>query len=133
MRSSRDLAQAASGPVRWWSELRNPALRCERVGHDRAGEWRRGYMPGRGGWMGGVAVRVRHEREVCKRCGVETEPWRPVEGQSKTISSLTTSEDNWDKIGAGGWWYEHGRCAPLDTEPQVSPGTNPHPTQESTQ
>lgn len=101
---------------RWFNELQRPSLRCERIGHRRSGEWRRGYIPGEGGYFGGVACRTRQMREYCTRCGVETEPWRPIEGETRTIHSLSTSEDNWDRINAGGWWTDYGRCAPFSDD-----------------
>lgn len=98
--------------LRWIEELRRPSLKCERVGHRPRGEWRRGYVPGRGGWLGGVATRLRQERDVCKRCAVETMPWTTVDGSARTISSLTASTDNWERIETGGWWPDTGYCAP---------------------
>lgn len=104
---------------RWIAERGFPALKCERIGHRLQGEWRRGYIPGENGYFGGVAQRTKEVREVCARCGVETLPWTPVESERRTLHSLTAPSDGWDKINAGGWWIEHGRCAPPSSAKQT--------------
>lgn len=111
--------------MRWFAEFRRPALKCERVGHRAVGEWRRGYVPGGYGYFSGVAKRVRQERSVCSRCALVIVPWTKV--HSKAIHSLTASPDAWDKIEAGGWWPERGRC---DRPPvALAEGQAPPPTE----
>ena len=114
------------GLSRWFSEFKHPALKCSRVGHRLQGEWRRGYIPSDGGYFGGVALRVKEMREVCARCGVQTEPWRPIEGESRTIHSLSAPESGWDQITAGGWWTDYGRCEPINGVGGASTGRGPN-------
>lgn len=73
---------------RWWKELRNPALKCERVGHRTDTRTRNGMVASNGYY---VADRVEQEREYCSRCGHTHGPWRDI---SRTgISSWSAPSD----------------------------------------
>ena len=61
--------------MRFWRELRNPELKCERLGHKRETRTRRGMVLSNSRY---VADRVEQECEWCPRCGVTHNPWRDV-------------------------------------------------------
>jgi hypothetical protein len=59
-------------------ELRNPALKCERIGHDEMVMYRIGYVaPCKPEKY--QADRVRQHRIICARCRVELRPWFELE------------------------------------------------------
>lgn len=60
--------------MRFWDELRNPALKCERLGHKNATRSRSGMVRSSGRRY--VADRVEQEREWCPRCGLAHNDWR---------------------------------------------------------
>jgi len=75
--------------MRFWNELRNPALKCARVGHKTATRSRSGMVSSKS-WSY-VADRVEKEREWCPRCGQAHTDWRDV---SRTgISSWSAPSD----------------------------------------
>jgi len=87
--------------MRFWNELRNPALKCERVGHKHMMRSRTGMVWSEGRY---VADRVEQERDWCPRCGVAHEDWRDI---SRTgISSWSAPSDvmrEFEKTGE--YWY----------------------------
>lgn len=117
---------APSGPWRWWSEFRRPALKCERVGHVPNGEWRRGYQ--RADYFKdfrAVVVKVRQERHVCFRCKVKLSPW--VETKRSCINSYGAPQNVWDQIEDGdGYWFERGGFAVATGAAEPSPRQVPN-------
>lgn len=74
---------------RWRAERRNPALKCERVGHVPVIERREGYVsPWREDFKCSiynrsyrtyVCIGVTQERAACGRCGEASSPWDNIE------------------------------------------------------
>lgn len=82
--------------TRWLRELRNPSLKCERIGHRPVEQVRHGYgYPCRvgSGWLGGVADRITEERTRCTRCGAEIEAWHETDWG--ILSGLSMSSESW--------------------------------------
>jgi len=83
---------------RWYRELRNSKLKCERKGHDWIERVRRGYeMPSQGKKiMGGyVADRIKQIRTECQRCKTshpEKGTWETVHRSGLDGLSLPTSK-----------------------------------------
>ena len=71
--------------MRWLDEMRNPAAKCERVGHKMHEQHRRGYLSDIRGHFRCVAVAVKEKRTVCGRCGMEN-AWERV--SERGINSL---------------------------------------------
>lgn len=95
--------------MRFWQELRNPKLKCERVGHKNVTQWRQGYMkPHWNDWDYRITVvnRVYQERRCCLRCGDASE-WKIT--KKTGLNGLTASTQTWDQIDAGGHFFEQGR------------------------
>lgn len=75
---------------RWLDEMRNPAAKCERVGHKMQEQSRRGYLRDTSGHYRCVAVAVKEKRTACRRCGMEG-AWERV--SERGISSLTLDSE----------------------------------------
>ena len=88
--------------MRFWIELRNPALKCERVGHKTETQTRSGMV--RSDRYRFVADKVHQEREWCPRCGIAHTDWRDT---SRTgISSWSApSEIMREFERTGEHWY----------------------------
>ena len=71
---------------RWLDEMRNPAAKCERVGHKMHEQRRSGYLNGGHGHFRCVAVAVKEKRAVCRRCG---DVWAWERLSERGINSLT--------------------------------------------
>jgi len=86
--------------MRFWNELRNPKLKCERVGHKRQTRTRNGMV--RSNYY--VADCVEQKREWCPRCGLAHGGWEDV---SRTgISSWSApSEVMREFERTGEHWY----------------------------
>ncbi len=82
---------------RWWAEVRNPALKCERLGHNIRRFIQRGLKPG-----GIMAVATEYKRitEECTRCKY-VQSTEDVEKDS--IQSLTLPGDRMDRLKEDGW------------------------------
>lgn len=80
--------------MRWWSELRRPALKCERLEHEMRTVERRVLLYPSTGYRG-VADRAIEELERCSRCGHETEP--TIMSRS-ALTGLTMPSDRWDVL-----------------------------------
>jgi hypothetical protein len=87
--------------MRFWKELRNPALKCERIGHKHATRTRSGMVWSKGHY---VADRVEQECDWCPRCGIAHGEWRDL---SRTgISSWSAPSDvmrEFERTGA--YWH----------------------------
>jgi len=59
--------------MRFFDEWKNPALKCERVGHIAETKQRRGFTWS--GKYGCVADSVSQRRAVCRTCGKELSEW----------------------------------------------------------
>lgn len=77
---------------RWWAEFRNPAMKCERLGHSLTHRDYSGFEKSNDRWC--VAYDVAGTITYCSRCGVETA--RTVD-YHYAIHSLTIDSDR-DKI-----------------------------------
>jgi hypothetical protein len=81
--------------MRWWDELRNPALKCERLGHVmRDREVEVFYWPGRG-IMSCVATEAVEITPTCVCCG-HTEDMR-VEIE-RHLTGLTMPSQQWRQL-----------------------------------
>lgn len=87
--------------MRWWKEFRNPALQCERVGHQAAMRSRTGMVTSNDRF---VADRVVQEREWCPRCGAALGAWREV-SRSGISSWSAPSEVMRQFEKTGEFWY----------------------------
>lgn len=91
--------------MRWWDELQNPALKCERLGHAEVTETQGGMrQPSFQDWRRGVAVRFKEERKVCARCHIELTP--PKETEARIIDSWSAPSSIWDTFRAEGRWID---------------------------
>jgi len=93
--------------MRFWRELRNPALKCVRIGHKPGIEFRRGYRrPQEHRYY--VCDGVTEERDVCLRCKVAlTGDWRQTERQGFT--GFSWPKDQADAFRRDGeYWSSHG-------------------------
>lgn len=115
--------------MRFFKELFNPALKCERLGHKPVVEWRKGYTnPTSSDWdrYRVVVHRSTQEQVCCARCK-KADPWETVKKEG--IHGLTAPQSTWDAINAGGSWSEWGRRrfdgagASVLTLPTASPKT----------
>lgn len=85
--------------TRMLEEMRNPRLKCKRVGHNMRTETYRYYEESSREkdifWLRYVAVRVVYEQQRCVRCGHETS----LEEVDRTgLHGLTMSDDMWEKM-----------------------------------
>lgn len=92
--------------MRWFREMRQPALKCERLGHDVAVETRTGWTSSES-WSH-VMDKVRQERRACRRCGAILGDWVTVDRDGFHSVSWPTSM--WDEYYANGneRWTNHG-------------------------
>ncbi len=79
--------------MRWWREFCNPALKCERVGHDIKTRAYGGYETSKSTWC--VAYRVKGTIVYCPRCRFVAT--RTVDGKD-AIHSLTLDQDRYDRL-----------------------------------
>lgn len=86
--------------LRFWKELRNPALKCERVGHKHATRSRSGMVRSKSYY---VADRVEQERDWCPRCGVAHGPWSDI-SRTGISSWLAPSEVMREFERTGEYW-----------------------------
>ena len=93
----------------WFDEMRRPALKCERVGHDLRRQWRTGYVEPENRWRC-VVDRVRQERDFCLRCQTPLTEWETTARMG--VNSFTASPETHEAIAAGGSWMEGGFSAP---------------------
>lgn len=75
--------------MRWWTEFRNPSLKCERRGHRVRQRWYMGFVYAKPNPFRYVAEKVKGKIEFCGRCGLVLS--RDVQ-RSDGIHSLTLDE-----------------------------------------
>lgn len=80
------------GLKRFLKELKDPSLKCERVGHNLREYTRRGYYEG--GFMS-VVTQVVQTTNRCERCGCQTE-WKTT--SQSGIRSFSAPEKLWIEI-----------------------------------
>lgn len=62
--------------MRWWREFKNPALKCERVGHSLGTEVRAGFVkPERADGYSYICMGVTQRRLACIRCRAPMGDW----------------------------------------------------------
>lgn len=92
--------------MRWWREFRNPALKCERLGHAMRDVAFSGYcLPGRNGlsyYYHAVAVRVKVTFHVCRRCKWEDTAKKKIEDHG-SIQRLGMSSSDWRELEETGF------------------------------
>jgi hypothetical protein len=87
--------------MRFLRELRNPALKCERVGHKHQARTRQGMVRSSGRY---VADSVEQERDWCPRCGLAHDEWRDISREG--ISSWSAPSDVMREFErTGEHWY----------------------------
>lgn len=74
---------------RWWKEMREPGLKCDRIGHKAETRTRRGMVRSKS-WNY-VADRVEQERLWCPRCGLAHGEWKDISRSG--ISSWSAPSD----------------------------------------
>lgn len=96
--------------MRWLKELRNPKLKCERVGHREGLEFRKGYRKpdfNRHEYRYYVCVAVTEEREACLRCHAPLSAWALRDRNGLTGYSWPKDmADQFEK--AGEYWQTRG-------------------------
>ena len=91
--------------MRWWKELSNPALKCNRLGHIERREMRSGMRHTT--WderHRGVCIAFKNERTVCRRCGEQLDA--PKEISARDIDSWSAPESFWEQFREHGVWYK---------------------------
>lgn len=89
---------------RWLGDLRNPAEKCNRIGH-KLSIWRqKAYVPSE--WR--VVAQVTEERITCDRCNHIEQDWKEL--RREDYSRASWPESMWDK-------YYDGGCRLVTTEP----------------
>lgn len=88
---------------RWLRERRNPALKCERLGHIPADEIRQGYKPPT--WYG-VADYVEETRKACSRCSVALGEWKRTDWGN--VASLRMPDECWRVLRKDGVFWMRG-------------------------
>lgn len=91
---------------RWFRELRDPALKCERVGHRLAVLWRRGLVHPHRSSFRSVADNVTQEKVSCTRCGLDHTDWVVVKRSS--LQGLSAPQSTYDAMDNGGSWETSG-------------------------
>lgn len=92
---------------RWFREFRNPKLKCERVGHRLAVQWRSGLVhPHRSTRWRSVADRVTEERVTCLCCKEPQSEFVVVKRSS--IQGLNAPQSTFTAMDNGGDWEERG-------------------------
>lgn len=91
---------------RWWDELRNPELKCERVGHREVEVVERFYElpdPVKDIFHGRfVAIDVTKTVTSCARCG-QISVFAVHEEVRRGINSLSMPGYRWDRLNRDGW------------------------------
>lgn len=84
---------------RWWREMREPKLKCERLGHKRKTYRREGIVKPGTFDFGVVALSVLEECSVCHRCG-DHSGWNRI--KERGISSLSMPISDMNKLDETG-------------------------------
>jgi hypothetical protein len=93
------------GMIRWWNELRDPRLKCERLGHyDRIETRRIMVTPARSRELGHptlrcVAVVLKRVVRRCSCCG-KTEVLRHI--YDHAVQSLSLPDPDWNQLSTTG-------------------------------
>lgn len=99
--------------MRWLREWRNPALKCQRLGHATGLEFRKGYRRpdfDKGEHRHYVCVSVYEDRPACLRCEQPLGDWRQV--HRRGFNSYSWPGDQAEKFEtAGEYWTSHGFVA----------------------
>jgi hypothetical protein len=97
--------------MRWWDEMRNPSLKCERAGHKLGVEFRKGYRRPdyeRGEHRNYVCMGVSEERAACVRCRLPFSPW--LEKSRDGFTGFSWPADQASIFNANGeYWTERGQ------------------------
>lgn len=95
--------------MRWLNEWKNPALKCDRIGHRMGVEYRRGYTRPED-YRYYVCDEVKQTRQVCLRCKINFGEWETKKLRSLTGFSWPTSQvDAFDEKGE--YWTDAGFAA----------------------
>ncbi len=96
--------------MRFIEEWKNPALKCERVGHRKGVEFRKGYRKpdySNGEYRSYVCVAVEEERIACPRCKAAFGEWRVTHRKGFTGYNWPSDQaKEFDK--AGEYWTSKG-------------------------
>ncbi len=85
--------------MRWFQELVNPALRCERLGHKYRKQETAVYLYPSTDWRRGVADEATETTEVCRCCGDRSET---IVTARLTLQGLGMASDRWDILRRDG-------------------------------
>lgn len=91
--------------MRFFKELFNRSLKCERVGHKPRAVKRTGFVRPEGAFRHRiVAEKVRQCRVICSRCKTPLSEWD--ERSRSPIHSLKMEEDRWEELEDTGETWE---------------------------
>ena len=85
--------------MRWWRELKDPGLKCERVGHDPREERTAVFLYPPEHWSRAVADRAVEVETRCRRCRKLFDS-KIVERSG--IHGLTMPSDRWERLRTNG-------------------------------
>ncbi len=96
--------------MRWWDELRNPALKCARLGHTEIEQTQRVMrQPGWAERYSAVAMKALEMRKICTRCQAVTVG--PEEISARPISSWSRPASIAEQFERDGRWVERAWSA----------------------
>lgn len=87
--------------LRWWRELRNPKLKCDRIGHDEEFRIQKVRREPTGFSFRTVAEDAIRERKVCRRCHAVLSEWEDAEIVDRW-NGVTMPTEDWATMKENG-------------------------------